>query len=151
MKRLLIILVSLFAIGFSANAQVEKKDTLFLSQKDSLFFQYTDFIAEMAAYQHPRFKLYKTDNMYNLIKLDTATGRLWQVQYGMNKSADRMQVAIDDTSLVWDEDNLRAGRYELYPTNNTYTFILIDTERGYTYQVQWNTDPDKRFRIGIVV
>ncbi len=149
MKRLLIIAVALCGIGISANAQTEKKDTLILSPRDSLIFQYADFIAEMSAYQHPRFKLYKTDNIYNLIKLDTATGRLWQVQYGMNKSADRMQVAIDDTSLVWDEDNLRAGRYELYPTNNTYTFILLDTERGYTYQVQWNTDPDKRFRIPI--
>lgn len=149
MKRLLFILVALFAIGFSANAQSERKDTLILSPKDSLFLQYADFIAEMSAYQHPRFKLYKTENIYNLIKLDTATGRLWQVQYEMNKNSDAMEVAISDTSLVWDEDDLRTGRYELYPTNNTYTFILLDTELGYTYQVQWNTDPNKRFRMRI--
>lgn len=154
MKRFLILLVALCAISLSAKAQTDttqvmKIDAPILSPKDSLFLQYADFLAEMAAYQQPRYKLYKTDNIYNLIQLDTATGKLWQVQYGMNKSAERMVAVIDDTSLVWDETNLRAGRFELYPTNNTYTFILLDTERGYTYQVQWNTDPDKRFRIRI--
>lgn len=154
MKRFLVLLVALCAISLSAKAQTDttqlkKTDVPMLSSKDSLYLQYADFLAQMAAYQQPRYKLYKTDNIYNLIKLDTATGRLWQVQYGMNKSADRMEVVIDDTSLLWDDTDLRAGRYELYPTNNTYTFILLDTERGYSYQVQWNTDPEKRFRIRI--
>lgn len=154
MKRFLVLLVALCAISLSVKAQTDttqlkKIDVPMLSSKDSLYLQYADFLAQMAAYQQPRYKLYKTDNIYNLIKLDTATGRLWQVQYGMNKSADRMEVIIDDTSLLWDDTDLRAGRYELYPTNNTYTFILLDTERGYSYQVQWNTDPEKRFRIRI--
>ena len=154
MKRFLVLLVALCAISLSAKAQTDttqlkKTDVPMLSSKDSLYLQYADFLAQMAAYQQPRYKLYKTDNIYNFIKLDTATGRLWQVQYGMNKSADRMEVVIDDTSLLWDDTDLRAGRYELYPTNNTYTFILLDTERGYSYQVQWNTDPEKRFRIRI--
>ena len=154
MRRFLVFMVALCAISLSVNAQTDttqlkKTEAPILSPKDSLYLQYADYMAQMAAYQQPRYKLYKTDNLYNLIKLDTATGRVWQVQYGMNKSADRMEVAIDDTSLLWNDNNLRAGRFELYPTNNTYTFILLDTERGYTYQVQWNTDPDKRFRIMI--
>ena len=154
MRRYLVLLVALCAIGLSAKAQtdttqIKKADAPVLSPKDSLYLQYADYLAQMAAYQQPRYKLYKTDNIYNLIKLDTATGRLWQIQYGMNKDADRMEVVIDDTSLLWDDTDLRAGRYELYPTNNIYTFILLDTERGYSYQVQWNTDPKKRFRIRI--
>ena len=27
-----------------------------------------------------RYKLYKTENVYNLLKLDTKTGKIWQVQ-----------------------------------------------------------------------
>ena len=154
MRRVLVLLVALCAISLSVEAQtdttqIKKAEAPILSPKDSLYLQYADFMATMATYQQPRYKLYKTENIYNLIKLDTATGRLWQVQYGMNQSAERMEVAIDDTSLLWDETNLRAGRFELYPTNNTYTFILLDTEGGQSYQVQWNTNPDKRFRIRI--
>ena len=36
------------------------------------------------------------------------------------------------------------GRFKLYPTDNTYNFIMVDVINGDTYQVQWNTDIDKR-------
>lgn len=154
MRRFLVFLVALCAISVSAKTQTDttqrkKTDAPILSPKDSLFLQYADFMAEMAVYQQPRFKLYKTENIYNLIKLDTATGALWQVQYKMNKSSEAMVVPINDNSLLWDDTNLRAGRYELYPTNNMYTFILLDTELGNTYQVQWSTNPKERFRVRI--
>ena len=90
--------------------------------------------------------MYKTENMYNLIKLYTATGALWQLQYGMNKSSTKMEVVLDDTSLLYSWDDVIPGRFELYPTQNMYTFILLDTKRGNTYQVQWSTNPDQRFR-----
>lgn len=86
--------------------------------------------------------MYNTDNMYILLKLDTATGLVWMVQYRMGKSSTAMEVAIDDRALSLAREN---GRYELYPTQNIYTFILLDTKFGRTYQVQWNTDPKKRF------
>lgn len=31
-----------------------------------------------------RYKMYQTENIYNLLKLDTKTGRLWQVQWNLN-------------------------------------------------------------------
>lgn len=40
-----------------------------------------------------RFELYKTQNMYNFILLDTATGSTWQVQWGMD-AKDRMVLRI---------------------------------------------------------
>jgi len=65
---------------------------------------------------------------------------MFAVVFGMNSSSAAMEVAIDNTCLsVFSYP----GRYELYPTKNMYTFILLDTEEGYTYQVQWNTDPKK--------
>ena len=32
----------------------------------------------------PRYKMYQTENNYNLLKLDTRIGRVWQVQYRMS-------------------------------------------------------------------
>ena len=149
MKRLVLI-AALFAIGFSAQAQVEKENALTLSPKDSLLLNRMEEIAKSVANNTPRYKLYKTDNLYNLILLDTATGRLWQVQYEMNDKAEAMKVPINDNPFIREDDpELRNGRFELYPTNNTYTFILIDTEKGWPFQVQWSTDPKERFRKAI--
>ena len=36
------------------------------------------------------------------------------------------------------------GRFKLYPTDNTYNFIMVDVTDGRTWQVQWNIDEDKR-------
>ena len=94
----------------------------------------------------PRYKMYQTENIYNLLKLDTRTGAVWQVQYRM-KGVKASTVPIEYgfsvgvilESIGWD------GRFELYPTKNMYTFILLDTGTGNTYQVQWGTDSDHRF------
>ena len=31
-------------------------------------------------------------------------------------------------------------RFKLYPTQNIYTFLLLDTINGRTWQVQWSLD-----------
>ena len=93
----------------------------------------------------PIYKIYKTENLYNLIKLNTATGQLWLVQYGVGDT-ESMTTVINDNSLLWPSEPKIAGRFELYPTNNMYQFILIDTQTGLTWQVQWHTDSSKRFR-----
>ena len=94
----------------------------------------------------PRFKMYQTENTYNLLKLDTRTGAVWQVQYRM-KSVESQTVPINYWGSVGAvrEDDGWDGRFELYPTKNMYTFILIDTGTGATYQVQWGTESDYRF------
>jgi hypothetical protein len=33
----------------------------------------------------PRFSLYKTQNMWTMLLLDTRTGRVWQAQYAVDK------------------------------------------------------------------
>lgn len=35
-----------------------------------------------------RYKIYPTDNIYTSLKLDTATGKIWQVQIGIGDSID---------------------------------------------------------------
>jgi len=39
----------------------------------------------------------------------------------------------------------KIGQYKLYPTENMYNFLMVNTETGLTYQVQWNIDKDLRF------
>lgn len=94
----------------------------------------------------PRFKMLSTQNLFIFLKLDTATGKIWMVQYGMG---DRKGVVVplDDTSLLEPEATEVNGRYELYSTENMFTYILLDTQKGSTYQVQWNVEEDNRFRI----
>lgn len=95
----------------------------------------------------PRFKLYKTQNMWTFLKLDTSNGLIWQVQYGLNDN-ERLEAGINSKKLVI-ENNAPAGRFELYPTDNMFNFILIDTKVGTTYQVQWSINADERGMIPI--
>ena len=41
-------------------------------------------------------------------------------------------------------DIAQNGRFKLYPTDNSYNFIMVDVINGRTWQVQWNIDDDKR-------
>ncbi len=111
---------------------------------DSLTIKYLDALYEKVSNLVPRYKMYQTENIYNLLKLDTATGRVWQVQYRLGNS-DSMTVSINDQSLISYWEKMDSGRFELYPTKSTYQFILIDTQTGKTWQVQWSTTPSKRF------
>jgi len=143
--------------AFGAKAQSDTlnvasaKDSITIAAKpqivklDSLTMEHIDAIYNRIVESTPRYKMYKTENTYNLLKLDTATGRVWQVQYRLG-STKSMTVAIDDYSLLWDDETPKAGRFELYPTNNMYQFILLDTQTGKTWQVQWSTVAKERFR-----
>lgn len=100
----------------------------------------------------PRYKIYQTENIYNLLKLDTRTGRVWIVQYSMNdvESGETPILRINGSDpWIVDEESGWDGRFELYPTKNMYNFILLDSHLGRTYQVQWSTDPNYRFIEGI--
>ena len=54
-----------------------------------------------------------------------------------------MQYSLNYMPLATGED-AKPGRFCLYPTENTYNFILLDQIDGRVWQVQWNIDEDKR-------
>lgn len=90
----------------------------------------------------PAYELYRTDNMWTFLKLETSTGKIWQVQYAVG-DGDAFQVVLNDISLAFDGMET-AGRFKLHPTDNMYNFLLLDTHTGSVWQAQWSQNPDNR-------
>ena len=90
----------------------------------------------------PAYELYRTDNMWTFLKLETSTGKIWQVQYAVG-DGDAFQVVLNDISLAFDGMET-AGRFKLHPTDNMYNFLLLDTQTGNVWQAQWSQNPDNR-------
>jgi hypothetical protein len=122
----------------SANQEV-------LSRRDSLLFEQLDKV--QLQLREPIYKFYPTQNMYTFLELNTVTGQIWIVQW--STSGNRMKYTLSEEEQIYAWDTPIAGRFELYPTENMYNFVMLDNIKGYCYQVQWNFDVDKRFVIFI--
>lgn len=90
-----------------------------------------------------RFKLFPTQNMWTFLKLDTQTGQMWQVQYSVNDDKRRFEYNLNPNPLITNAKKVN-GRFELYPTQNIYNFILLDQIDGNLWQVQWSFDEESR-------
>ena len=107
------------------------------------FAQTIDFPAtEYTQDPKANFRLFKTKNMYNFIKLDTRTGQMELVQWSVK--GNRMSYKLSDRILVSHEEQI-PGRFTLYATTNIYQFVLLDQIDGRTWQVQWGIDKDHRW------
>ncbi len=122
-------LVTLFVLAFSTiviNAQEEHQ------YKDVNHFS-SDKV---------RYKLYPTFNMWTFLKLDTRTGAVNMVQYSIEGRKYEGSVYVGSPEISYSGDDAVNGRYELYPTSNIWTFLMIDQIFGYTYHVQWSNKKD---------
>lgn len=88
------------------------------------------------------YRLFPTTNMWTFLKLNTEDGRIWIVQYAMNNE-DRFETYLNLIPLATGSQK-KPGRFTLYPTQNMWTFILLDTINGSTWQVQWSQNADER-------
>ena len=114
-----------------------------------LFISFSGFAQE----DIERFKLYETQNINIHLKLDTKKGNVYMVQRETNEG-EAMEVLINivPIPMLWtseelanyDESENVIGRYELYPTQNMWTFLMQDVIGGKTYQVQWSFEKDNR-------
>ena len=93
-----------------------------------------------------RYKLFPNQNMWTFLKLDTMTGKIWQVQYSTKGPEYRFETVLNSRAL---NQKKNVGRFTLYPTQNTYNFILLDQIDGHTYQVQWNGEVENRLVVPI--
>lgn len=85
--------------------------------------------------------------MWTFIKLDTRNGKMWQVQFSVKGDDYRFETPLNKTALV--ANGNKPGRFELYPTQNMYNFILLDCLEVKTWQVQWSTDTSNQAIIPI--
>lgn len=106
-----------------------------------------------------RYKLYPTNNMYNFLKLDTSKGIITIIQWN-TETKKRFEYGyisrayydlLESEGIDYSIDDYRRpiGRFELKGTTNNWTFILLDTFNGNTYQVQWGFDLNDRYAIKI--
>lgn len=134
MKSLFIFL--LFFIKCSCIQECACEDTL--SEISTKLKDLEHFITS----KYNRYKLYPTENKYNFLKLDTATGRIEQVQWSLNDN--------EEFTLTLNGNDLSSftsynGMFELYPTKNIWQFILLDKYTGRQWHVQWGLESKKRW------
>ncbi|MFL1012269.1 hypothetical protein [Flavisericum labens] len=144
----------------------QRESILLAKKKDSLKFELykkkSDSIKKEKAKQgvkdkknFGKFKLYPTNNMYNFIKLDTSSGEITIVQWSLD-SKKRFEYGYINTAYLdlldregidfsWNDYERPIGRFVLQPTTNNWTFILLDTFKGTTYQVQWGFEANERW------
>lgn len=91
-----------------------------------------------------RYKLYSTENIYTLLKLDTKTGKIWQVQWSLESENEGTWIINSDDLTSW-SGGYGSNSFELYPTQNMYQFILIDKTDGRMWHVQWGIGDKKRW------
>jgi hypothetical protein len=91
-----------------------------------------------------KYRLFKTENIYTFLLLDTSTGKAWQVQFSIDESkAPRTTVPINEKSLVRDGEVVRNGRFTLYPTQDTFNFMLVDQDTGRIFQCLWSLGKER--------
>ena len=91
----------------------------------------------------PKYAIYPTENIKILIKLNTATGQMWLVQYSTDSRSDALQADLN-TKVLASDGGKKNGRFVLQPTKNMFNFILLDQIDGGVWQVQWSVDPQNR-------
>ena len=140
MKKIIGLLFAvLFSAGLYAQEKQESQDSM--SIKDSLLFDYLETYRRQL--REPCFELYPTENTWTFLKLNTATGQIWQVQYSLKGSDYRFESDLSTYEKVFDGVYV-CGRFELHPTKNMYNFILLDKLDGRCWQVQWSINRDER-------
>lgn len=123
-----IILSTVFALTtMQLFAQVDNK------QSDGILTQNTNPVT---------YRLFPTQNMWTFIKLNTRNGQMWQVQYDVEED-NRFETYLNILSLINNEKEVD-DRFTLHPTQNMWTFILLDQYDGRTWQVQWSIESENR-------
>ena len=85
------------------------------------------------------FRVFRTENIWNQILLDTRTGQIWQLAYTIDQDGLRARLPINSTPHAFGKD-ASVGRFTLYQTDNMWNFILLDQFDGRSWQCQFSTD-----------
>ncbi len=86
-----------------------------------------------------RFQMFKTQNIWNFILLDSYNGRLWQFQYSTQDFDEKMIIPINRYELV--SDNERCI-FSIQPLTSMFQYYLINDSTGDMWKFQWSTKGD---------
>lgn len=100
--------------------------------------------------EQPVYKLYPTQNLWIFIKLNTVNGKMWYVQYSVENTDSRIEIPLNEQSLLQQEQTEVVGRFSLVETKNMWNFILLDQVDGKQWQVQWSTDGENNLLLPIL-
>ena len=87
------------------------------------------------------YRLFPTINVQYFIKLNTRTGQMWQIEFD-EKETNQLEIPLNSLSLVEKQKEVD-NRFTLYPTENPWTFLLLDQINGKIWQAQWDMKPKK--------
>ena len=142
MKRILLTFLSCVLLT-SVFAQTNKAEAVRDSLLEEIYDKVWSIELQLKSEElNNRFKLYKTNNMYTFLRLDTATGKIKQFQWSL-KSEEEGYVTINDEDLSFLSP--QNGTFELYPTENMYQFLLLDKSMGRMWHVQWGMKSNERW------
>ncbi len=96
-----------------------------------------------------RFCLFETTNMWTFLLLDTATGRVWQNGFSMDETPN-FRLPINLASLLPAGESEQNGRFTLYPTQNMFTFMMLDRKDARIWQLQWSFESENRGIVGTI-
>lgn len=143
MKRILIIMLLILPMVVFAEKK-QKVDSIQIV-RDSIMLaeiQLLEQIETDLSWKN-RYKMYQTENMHNLLHLDTKTGRIKQIQWTLDAENERtFNVNNEDLSS---DSRYGPGVFELYPTKNMYQFILLNKVNGKMWHVQWGLEDEHRW------
>ncbi|MFV0378865.1 MAG: hypothetical protein ACK5JD_16365 [Mangrovibacterium sp.] len=86
-----------------------------------------------------RFTLYPTHSNWSFLLLDQLSGKIWQVNWD-TKPEKCTIFSLNNASLI-EKQNIAGNRFTLYPTQNSWNFLLLDKIDGTIWQVYWSTKP----------
>ncbi|WP_277073440.1 hypothetical protein [Segatella oulorum] len=146
------LLMPFSVMGQTANSNTNSaskdyhKVAILLSKVDSLLQANNFWLSQIETdlSSKNRFKLYKTENIYNFLELDTKTGIIRQVQWSLDENKEG-EMFINSEDLSIGKGYYGPGTFELYPTSNMFQFILIDKVYGRKWHIQWGMEENKRW------
>ena len=146
------LLMPFSVMGQTANSSTNSaskdyhKVAILLSKVDSLLQANNFWLSQIETdlSSKNRFKLYKTENIYNFLELDTKTGIIRQVKWSLDENKEG-EMFINSEDLSIGKGYYGPGTFELYPTSNMFQFILIDKVYGRKWHIQWGMEENKRW------
>ena len=156
MKKLLLLLIPLFTFSQEDIERYKVYDTtnsytsLLLDSATGRIWHLQIGVGDGSQMKYPLSEVKYAKTVETITEETNQAMKEWEEEY--NSKPDSIVSA--DTKTYWKpltlEESLeygriaKNGRFKLYATNNTYNFIMVDVINGSTWQVQWNTDEDKR-------